>query len=196
MKKIGLTGGMGSGKSTVASVFSALDVPVYDSDARAKQLYYVPEVKKQLVDLLGTEAYRADDASLNKDWVAQQVFSDPDRLARLNALIHPLVAEDFSDWCSRHRACTYVLKEAAILIESGAHKGLDALIVVEADRSVRLQRISERDEMDIQQAEARMDQQMSDEERRSYADHIIVNDGRTDLIPQVLQVHRNLLQLD
>ena len=142
VKKIGLTGGMGSGKSTVASVFSALDVPVYDSDTRAKQLYYVPEVKKQLVDLLGTEAYRADDGSLNKDWVAQQVFSDPDRLARLNALIHPLVAEDFSDWCSGRRACTYVLKEAAILIESGAHKGLDALIVVEADRSARLQRIS------------------------------------------------------
>jgi dephospho-CoA kinase len=196
VKKIGLTGGIGSGKSTVASVFSALDVPVYDSDARAKQLYYTPEVKKQVMDLLGTESYTDDNGSLNKDWVARQVFSDPDRLARLNALIHPLVAKDFSDWCSRHRACTYVLKEAAILIESGAHKGLDALIVVEADHTARLKRISERDNMNIQKAEARIEQQMSDEERRSHADHIIVNDGSSDLILQVIKVHRSLLQLD
>jgi dephospho-CoA kinase len=178
VKKIGLTGGIGSGKSTVASVFSALDVPVYDSDARAKQLYYTPEVKKQVMDLLGTESYTDDNGSLNKDWVAR------------------LVAKDFSDWCSRHRACTYVLKEAAILIESGAHKGLDALIVVEADHTARLKRISERDNMNIQKAEARIEQQMSDEERRSHADHIIVNDGSSDLILQVIKVHRSLLQLD
>jgi len=187
---------MGSGKSTVASVFSALDVPVYDSDARAKQLYYAPEVKRRVVELLGVKAYSADNELLDKEWIAQQVFSDSGKLALLNALIHPLVAEDFFNWCCMHRGCSYVLKEAAILIESGAHEGLDALIVVEADRAVRLERISGREDMDIQKAEARMEQQMSNEERRVYADHIIVNDGHSLLIPQVLKLHRSLLQLD
>lgn len=185
---------MGSGKSTVASIFAALDVPVYDSDRRAKGLYHRPEAKRRVIDLLGKEAYAADQEELNREWIAQQVFSDPDKLDRLNAIIHPLVAEDFSDWCVRQGSCAYVLKEAAILIESGAHLGLDALIVVEADLSVRLKRISARDGMDLQKAEARMQQQMGDKERRSYADHLIVNDGSSDLIPQVLKVHRRLLQ--
>jgi dephospho-CoA kinase len=196
MKLVGLSGGIGSGKSTVARIFHSFGIPIYDSDKRAKALYFENEVKAQITKLLGEKAYVGIDA-IDKEWIANIVFQEPDKLQKLNAIIHPAVAKDFIKWTQNYlnEEIPYCIKEAAILIESGAYKELDAIISVEAPEDLRISRVLERDHISIDQIKSRMQKQLPDLERRAYADYIIVNDGKRALIPQVLEIHRSLMLL-
>jgi dephospho-CoA kinase len=189
MLRIGITGGIGSGKSVVARVFAALGVPVYDSDSRAKHVMAHDLVlRAQLQEAFGAEAYDAA-GQLNRPYLARVAFNDAAQLARLNALVHPRVGEDFATWSAAQAAAgqPYILKEAALLYESGAYKGLDAIITVFAPAEVRaarvLQRDSHRSAADVQ---AIMDKQLSEEEKLTRAEHVVYNDDSQLVLPQVL----------
>ncbi len=194
MLKVGLTGGIGSGKSTVARIFKILGVPVYDADTEAKRLMNTDEaLKKGLTGLFGPGAFAGD--RIDTSFIASRVFADPSLLARLNALVHPAVHRDFIRWCERHEASPYVIEEAAILIESGGGKQFDIIVVVYADEDLRIQRVRERDGAPEQDVRRRMDRQMPQGELKKYADYLINNNGSQLLIPQVLELHRKFVSL-
>ena len=188
MKKIGVTGGIGSGKSIVCRVFGLLGIPVYEADARARWLtQHDPILQADIVRLLGTLAYDAA-GTYNRAWVAAQVFGDPDRLTALNALIHPRVLADTDAWVRRQRA-PYVIKEAALLRAAGDGNDLDAVAVVTAPLPLRLQRIRQRDPHRTNaEIRAIIDRQMGDEDRLRLADYVITNDETDLLIPQILRL--------
>jgi dephospho-CoA kinase len=192
--KIGITGGIGSGKSTVARVFSTLGVPVYDADSRAKRVMttdgiLVEQIKKEF----GMLAYRSS-GELDRAFIASVVFKAPDKLARLNALVHPRVRVDFEQWVSEHNAAPYVLKEAALLYEAGAASQLEGVIVVTAPIELRVQRVVARDAHRSPEAVRDiMKNQMPDEEKLKRADYVITNDESKLVIPQVLEIHRLLM---
>ena len=189
MLRIGITGGIGSGKSVVARLFAALGVPVYDSDSRAKWIMANDLVlREQLVAAFGPETYTA--AGLpNRTHLIQHVFADANRVEQLNALVHPRVGLDFETWAGVHTATgqPYVLKEAALLYESGSYRQLDRIITVFAPPEVRharvLRRDSHRTAADVQ---AIMSQQLSDEEKLRRADYVVYNDDSQLVLPQVL----------
>ena len=134
MLKVGLTGGIGSGKTTVSEVFHSLGIPVYNSDKRAKYLMENdPSLRVAIIQYFGEESYRSE--VLNRLYLSEQVFSDKSKLQKLNSIVHPVVGNDFALWC-KNQSAPFVLKEAAILIESGAYKGLDKIIVVTASENV------------------------------------------------------------
>jgi dephospho-CoA kinase len=189
MLRIGITGGIGSGKSIVARLFAALGVPVYDSDSRAKHLMaHDPQLREQLVAAFGPETYSAEGA-LNRVHLAQRVFKDAAQVAQLNGLVHPRVGQDFEAWVAAQAAAgqPYILKEAALLYESGAYRQLDRIITVFAPPEVRAVRILSRDAhrtpADVQ---AIMNQQLSDEQKLQRADYVIYNDDSQLVLPQVL----------
>ncbi|MDZ4667783.1 MAG: dephospho-CoA kinase [bacterium] len=193
MLKVGITGNIGSGKSTLVRIFAQLGVPVYDADSRAKGV--MVENKKLVSDitqLLGTNSYFPN-GDLNRGEISQKVFNNPALLKQLNALVHPALFLDFDHWVLNQNA-PYVLKEAALLIESGSNKKLDQLIVVLADEGVRLQRSMDRDKVDEAAILARMRNQMPQEEKANHAQFIIHNNSEL-LIPQVLKIHQSLLFL-
>ncbi len=191
MIKIGLTGGIGSGKTTVASIFSSFGIPIYDSDLRAKYLMnHNDELIESIKELLGEDAYTGK--QLNKEYVSSQVFTNPEVLQQLNQLVHPKVAQDFNNWCHEHKNEPFVIKEAAILIESKAYLSLDIIIVVNAPLVVRINRVMQRDNAELEAVRARMNNQISESERNSYADYIINNDGKSSLIEQVKKVIEEL----
>lgn len=189
MLRIGITGGIGSGKSVVARVFAALGVPVYDSDSRAKHVMAHDLVlRAQLLDAFGAEAYDAA-GQLNRPFLARVAFNDPAQLARLNALVHPRVGEDFATWSAAQVAAghPYVLKEAALLYESGAYRSLDSVITVFAPAEVRAARVLRRDShRSAADVEAIMSKQLSEEEKLARAEHVIYNDDSQLVLPQVL----------
>ena len=192
MKVLGLTGGIGSGKSTVASFFRDLGVPVYDSDREAKLLMTQNEaIRKEVIQLFGKEAYK--DGALNRSYISAQVFTDPDLLDSLNSIVHPRVRDHFREWVSAQEA-PYVLQEAAILFENGAHKKLDAMILVWAPRESRIQRVMERDGVGREAVLARMQNQWSDTETTALADYIIENIDRSETAQQVARIHSELLE--
>jgi len=194
MKIVGLTGGIGSGKSTVANIFKELGVPVFNSDDEAKKLYYSSlKLKEQVIDLFGAEAYLKDE--LNKKYLAEKVFGDKSLLQKLNGLVHPLVKEAFLQWCNQFREHHYVLKEAAIIFESGSYKSCDAVISVEAPVELRISRVMKRDFSSKEQVQQRIEKQFSEAERRALADYIIENNGTKSLIHQVLEIHQKLILL-
>jgi len=188
MLQIGVTGGIGSGKSTVCKIFQSLGIPVYDADSRAKKLMQenarlVEDIKNEF----GNDSYLSSGA-INRDYLAKVAFGDPEKVKRLNALVHPVVADDYSKWVSDQTA-VYVVKEAALLIESGSYLQLDKLIVVTAPTPLRIDRIKSRDSFRSQQEiEAIIANQLSDEERESKADCIIKNDESELLIEQILSL--------
>lgn len=193
MKKIGITGNIGSGKSTVSRIFAVLGVPIYDADSRAKAVMTEnPALVQSIIHLLGEESY-TNQGDLNRAHIAKMVFNRTDLLKELNSLVHPAVFRDFDDWVSVQTA-PYVLKEAALLIESGSYKSLDALIVVKADEEIRLQRAMKRDGSDESAIRARMNNQMSQEEKAKFASFLIQNNSDL-LIPQVLNIHQQLLKI-
>tara|TARA_Y100000768_G_scaffold383202_1_gene364926 strand:+ start:226 stop:819 length:594 start_codon:yes stop_codon:yes gene_type:complete len=195
MMKVGLTGGIGSGKTTVCRVFEKLGVPVYYSDDRAKALYIESkEVKQQVIDLLGEDAY-LENGALNKQYISEKVFNDKALLQQLNAILHPAVAKDYASWLEQHKAAPYTLKEAAILIESGAYKNCDQLIVVTAPEVVRIERVTQRDGVEQAAIKARMNNQMQEAERVEYADFILENDGEKSILKQALAIHQQLLKI-
>lgn len=189
--QIGITGGIGSGKSVVCRIFEALGVPFYSADERAKWLLnHDDKLKKTVEALLGKDAYLAD-GGYNRRWVAQEVFSKPALLQQLNAVVHPRVGEDTEAWVKKHKKAPYLVKEAAIMARAGQNNSLDKIIVVEAPVELRvarvLQRDSQRSEAEIRDIIAR---QISDDERLKLADYVVKNDESQLLLPQVWELHQ------
>jgi len=192
MKTIGLTGGIGSGKSTVARIFETLGAPVFYADSAGRELLDSSrEVRQEVTKLLGEKAYLNGKA--NRVWIAQQVFENEPLLAQLNAIIHPAVRQVFLDWKSGISAdASYCLREAAILFESGSHLDCDQIICVTAPTELRIDRVMKRDTIDKASVEKRMSRQLPEEEKAKRSDFIILNDSQSPLIPQVIAIHKKL----
>lgn len=192
---IGVTGGIGSGKSIVCKLFACLDVPVYDADTRAKWLTnYDHEIRQAIILLLGSESY-TENGEYNRAYVSSKVFKNPDLLKKLNGIIHPAVAKDTDDWMKTHSDAPYVIKEAAIMNKAGANNNLDLVVVVKAPVDIRLKRIKNRDKSrSEEEILAIIERQVSDEERDAIADFTINNNENAALIPQVLKLHQLFLK--
>lgn len=187
MIRIGITGGIGSGKSTICRAFSVLGVAVYDSDSRARRLMHTnPEVVAAILKLFGDNAYIQ--GVLNRSYIAEQVFHQPDLREKLNHIVHPAVAKDFDTWAECQQG-HYVIEEAAILFESGAYRNMDAVVTVSTPEEQRIRRTCLRDNTDEQSVRQRIAAQMSEEERIDRADYVIVSDDRTPVLPQILKLH-------
>lgn len=194
--QVGVTGGIGSGKSVVCRIFACLGVPVYEADARAKWLIDNDfNIKAEVVDLLGVESFTAD-GTYNRKYVASRVFSDSQLLQKLNQIIHPRVFTDSDRWLQRHSSEPYVIREAALMSRAGEGNTLDKIIVVTAPLTLRIGWIKSRDpqrsEEDIR---AIVKSQISEEARLELADFVIDNGEKVALIPQVLSLHKTLLGL-
>lgn len=192
--QIGITGGIGSGKSTVCRVFRVLGVPVYDADSRAKvvmtsDVILIQKIKQEF----GSLSFR-EDGSLNSAYLAETVFGDEKRLKILNQLVHPVVARDYENWLRAQRGKPYVIKEAALLFESGSYLSLDLTGMVDAPESVRLRRVLHRDRLRAEkQVKDIMARQLPQDKVRELADFIIVNDDIQPVLPQVLALHQQWL---
>ena len=190
--KVGITGGIGSGKTYCARIFSRLGIPVYYADDRAKWLMiHDGGVKKQLTELLGNQTYDPN-GNLNKDFLRNQVFGNPSTREAINAIVHPAVGRDYEKWHAAQQS-PYTLKEAALLVESGSYRVLDHLIMVRAPVPVRIQRIINRDSIAADQVWQRMDSQLPDEDKAKVSDMTIDNSGCFPILPQVLDIHKKLI---
>lgn len=190
MYKVGLTGGIGSGKSKVAEFLRDREVAIYDSDSRAKELMMSNEaLREALIAEFGQECYTAD--GINRAWLAQRVFNNEAELARLNAIVHPAVMRDFAEWAEVQEG-NYVVLESAILLEAGLESHVDVVVAVMAPKELRLERAMLRDGAKREQIEERMRNQMSDEERTDRAKYAIVNIDLEELEEDVEQLHRRL----
>ena len=192
---VGVTGGIGSGKSTVCRVFSILGIPVYAADDRAKWLMSNdPMLKKAISSEFGEKSYLKD-GSLNRAFLAEEIFSDPEKVKKINSLVHPAVGEDFKNWTNSQSA-PYLIKEAALLFESGSAKELDCIINVSSPLKVRIARVLLRDpHRSEDQVNHIIDQQMPDEQKNELADYVIKNNDSKLIIPQVLEIHHKLCAL-
>ena len=188
---IGLTGGIGSGKSTVAKIFAQLGIPVLDADATAKAIMNEDSsVKSKLIELFGAEAYKEN--QLNRPYIAQIVFEDAFKLQQLNAIIHPITIQYARDWASKQPA-PYVIKEAALFFESGSSEGVEKIIGVTAPKHIRIQRVIQRDQITREDVIKRMEHQLEDSLKMKLCDWVIQNDDFHLLIPQVLAIHKEIL---
>ena len=195
VKKVGITGGIGSGKTTVCKLFEQLGVPVYYADDRAKYLmqhehHLIDEIKKHF----GAEVYT--DGQLNRKQLSEKVFKDKAKLAILNSLVHPAVFHDVAMWMAEQeeKKQPYSLKEAALLVETGSYKDLDKLIVVTAPLDIRIKRVSERDSINSDEVMARVKNQLPEAEKVKLADFVIKNDADLEhLQKQVIAIHEQLL---
>lgn len=188
--KVGLTGGIGSGKSLVAEIFKALGVPVFHADLEGRKIVNSDTVKHLLAKLFGPEVIDGD--TVNRQVLAAIVFNDPEKLKKLNAIVHPEVRKSFQSWLGSYPTEPYIIYEAAILIESGYWQQLDRIILVTAPQEVRIQRVMQRDNVSREQVIMRMNNQWSDREKIPYAHFVIENDGEKLLVPQVLTIHKIL----
>jgi dephospho-CoA kinase len=190
MLQIGLTGGIGSGKSTVSHVFHLLKVPVYSADQRAKALITEdPSLKQSIQSAFGQGTYHQD-GSLNRQFLANQVFTDSQALAKLNELVHPAVRSDYYTWLQRQKAA-YVLHEAALILEAGFEDQFDAIISVSAPETLRKQRVQYRDNLSADDINARINRQYSQTFKNEQSDHVITNDGHNLLIPPVWELDKH-----
>ena len=186
MKRIGITGGIGAGKSLVAEIIKAMGYPVYNSDERAKELTESnPKIKEGLIHLFGEEIYQND--TLNKFALAQAIFSDESLREKVNALIHPIVREDFNLWALAQNN-SLVFNESAILFETGSFKNFDAIILVYAPKELRIKRIMKRDNCSENEVLKRMNSQFSDEEKYQLTEFRVLNDEQTPLLEQVEKI--------
>lgn len=193
---VGITGGIGSGKSLICKIFLVLGVPVYSSDERAKWLLsHDIFLKKQIVQQFGEKAYDQE-GNLNRPYLAKTIFNDEERRLQLNALVHPRVRDDFQVWRNTHRNDPYVLKEAALLFETESYKQLNKVINISAPKELRIQRVLLRDRYrDRKQVESIMQKQWADAQREAMADFTIHNDETKLVIPKVIQVHEQILSI-
>ena len=190
MKRIGITGGIGAGKSLVAEIIKAMGYPVYNSDERAKELTESnPKIKEALIHLFGEEIYQND--TLNKFALAQAIFSDESLREKVNALIHPIVREDFNLWALAQNN-SLVFNESAILFETGSFKKFDAIILVYAPTELRIKRIMKRDNCSENEVLKRMNSQFSDEEKYQLTEFRVLNDEQTPLLVQVEKIILNV----
>ena len=191
MKKIGITGGIGSGKTYVASVFQSLGIPIFNADIQAKKIMISSrKLTKLLKEEFGNDIYK--DSDLNKEKLASIIFSNSDKLQKLNSLVHPIVKEEFNNWCKKQTS-PYVIKEAAILFENNSHIGLDAVICVSAPLDLRMRRLLNRDDYSKKEIKKRIENQISQEEKEKRSDYIIVNNEKDLLLPQIIKIHKVLL---
>ncbi len=193
MIKIGLTGGIGSGKSTVAGIFEVLGIPVYYADDRARQLMNKDAaLRKKIIENFGETAYK--DGILNRPYISQQVFENKEKLKLLNALVHPVTISDSETWM-KQQITPYAIKEAALIFESGTEKHLDYVIGVYAPETLRIQRASKRDNKTGDAVRQRMKNQMDEARKMELCNFVIYNDEAHAVIPQVLELHQKLLHL-
>ena len=193
MLKIGLTGGLGSGKSTVAHIFEVLGIPVYYADAASKRLMNDDEkVKADVQKAFGKEVY--PNGKLDRKYLSEIVFNDKKKLEILNLIVHPATLRDAEDWLNK-QTTPYAIKEAALIFESGSDKFLDIVIGVKSPLPLRLQRAMKRDNINSEEAMARIEKQMDEETKLSRCDFVIVNDEQQMIIPQVLELHHKFLKL-
>jgi len=192
--KVGITGGIGSGKSLICKIFSVFGIPIYDADSRAKWLLNHDETLiKEVKEVFGNEAYQNN--MLNRAYMADIVFIDPVQLEKLNRLVHPRVALDYDLWVDSHLDSPYTLKEAALLFESGSYKKLDKVINVSAPEEIRIKRVLLRDsQRNEDQVRAIISKQLTDRERKAMADYNINNEGTSLVIPQVWKLHNKIIQ--
>ena len=190
MLRVGITGGIGSGKSTVARIFGTLGIPVYFADEETRKLMNTDAaIRAQLVEYFGQDAYI--DGALNRPFIASQVFNDPEKLARLNAITHPPTIEHAGKWMLQFEeaAVPFTLKEAALIFESGSVKDLDFVIGVYSPVALRIKRIMDRDHLSAEEVRQRMDRQMDEDIKMKLCDVVVVNDEVQPLIPQVLDLY-------
>lgn len=189
--KVGITGGIGSGKTTVAKVFEVMGIPVYYADDAAKKLMNEDEsLRKQLQELFGKETYV--DGKLNRKYLSGLVFKNEAKLAQLNAIVHPATINDAEKWMQQ-QTTPYAVKEAALIFESGAQAQLDCVIGVFAPVPVRIQRVMKRDGITREEVKARMEKQIDESVKMRLCDYVITNDGQELVIPQVVKIHEALL---
>lgn len=192
MNIVGLTGGIGSGKTTVAKMFKELGVPVYNSDKQAKKLMNTSKkLRKSIKALLGNDAYK--ETKLNKEYIATKIFNNKELLQELNSIVHPAVRGHFKKWAAKKES-TYVIQEAAIIFENSMHTFYDKVILVTAPKEVRISRIERRDATSIKQIRARMQNQWSDERKIPLADFIIENNDLVQTQKNVEELHQILLK--
>lgn len=191
MMIVGLTGGIGSGKSTVAKMFKKLGVPVYNSDKRAKKLMKSSKkLRTSIKSLLGNDAY--DGKKLNKTYISSKIFKDKSLLDQLNGIVHPSVRKDFISWAKKQKA-PYVIQEAAIIFENGLKEFYDKIVLVTAPEKIRLERVMERDDVSKSEVLARMKNQWQDARKIELSDYVIHNLALNDTISKVKEVHMLLL---
>lgn len=197
MLKVGITGGIGSGKTTVCKLLERFGVPVYYADDRAKWLmHYKENVKAQLIAAFGEEVYN-EEGELDRAYLASLVFKDQNQLNQLNSIVHPAVHEDGIAWQAEQEAAgaSYTIKEAALLFETGSYKELDKIVVVTAPEEVRIQRVLQREDTTVEQIKARIQKQMPQEEKVKRADYVIENGAWESLNISVSELHEKLLYL-
>lgn len=194
MIKVGLTGGIGSGKSLISNIFRKLGIPVYDSDSATKALYKSDSIlKEQIQNAFGKESY-LDSGELNKKFIAKLIFSDKEKLKLINHIVHPRVKLDFEKWLIEHNKKDYVIKEAAILIESNAYKQVDKIIVVSAPLELRIERVKQRDNLNEHEIRKRIKNQLSEDDMIKFADFVISNNNQDAVLPQILRIHQLLIK--
>jgi dephospho-CoA kinase len=195
MLKIGITGNIGSGKTTVSKLFELIGIPVFYADDAAKNIMMADELLiTQIKQTFGNDSYFAD-GSLNRKYIADIVFNDEAELAKLNSLTHPAVFRAFDTWVDQIVGVPYVIKEAALLFESTSYKSCDKSIMVTAPLDLRIKRVMKRDGISKQEVESRNAKQFSEEKKIALADYVIKNDETELVIPQVLKLHQSFLSL-
>lgn len=188
--KIGLTGGIGSGKSMVSKLLTTYEIPVYDSDTRAKSLMETDDnIISSITQILGKEAYT--DGKLNRRFVAEAVFASSSKLLQINSIVHSAVIDDFSRWAER-QATDILVFESAIIFENGLEKYFDKIIAVVAPQKLRIERVNMRSGMSRQEILNRIKNQTSSKTLRQRADYVIINDDRTAIIPQVESILKSI----
>ena len=190
---VGLTGGIGSGKTTVAKLFEELGIPVFYSDDEAKKLYENPDVQHRITQVAGPNLF--EHGILNRKLLAEYIFSNPDIRTKINEIIHPKVRENFAHFYEWHASSPYVINEAAILFETGTYKKFQFTILVVAPENVKIERLLLRDQISEEAIRERMNAQWTDEQKIPLADFIITNDGHRSLKEQVMKIHENFLAL-
>ena len=191
MIKVGITGGIGSGKSTACKVFRAMGIPVFDADSVAKQLMDTDLViREQLIQLFGSSVYQSNQ-TIDRKYLAGIVFNDPSSLEQLNVIIHPAVQNAFEVWYQTQQS-PYVIHEAAILFESGFYKMMDKTITVVTDEAERIERVMKRNAMTEEQIRLRIRNQWTDEQRIKLADFVIGNNDNELIIPQIVEIDKKL----
>ena len=193
MLSVGISGGIGSGKSLVCTIFQVLGISVYNSDLEAKKLMETNEqVKKEIIKLLGEESY-FNNLTLNRKFIAEKIFNQKELLHSLNQIVHPAVRNDAKIWSEKiPQADGYYLRESAILFDTGIYKQLNYNILVTAPKELRIERIKSRDALSVEDITLRMNNQWDDEQKLALANFVIVNDGKNLLIPQILKIHKTL----
>jgi len=191
MIKVGITGGIGSGKSTVCKVFRTLGIPIFEADPVAKELMNAdPILREKLIHLFGESVYLTNQ-TIDRKYLSGIVFNNPSLLVQLNTIVHPAVRKSFEDWCQIQQS-PYVIHEAAILFESGFYKMMDKTIAVVTDEAERIQRVMKRNTISEEQVRQRIRNQWTDEQRIKLADFVIGNNDKELIIPQIIEIDKKI----